>query len=150
MQKIKLQIKVLSLLVGCVLVLAVLVGCTKEAVAYRDGSYEATSAKTDERGGFGKISLNVSQGKITGVEFHTYNKDGSVKDETYGEGLPEGQYKIAQAAIAANAEYAKQLVEYQQLIDVDAVSGATWNYQLFEDAAQQVLEQAQQSAGDKK
>ncbi len=136
------KILITLLLILCVLAV---VGCGQKSAeaSYTDGTYTAKSDSQDERGGYGEVEIIVDGGKISQVDFKTYNKDGSVKDETYGQGLPEGQYKIAQSSIAANAEYAKQLVEYQQLIDVDAVSGATWNYQLFQDAVEKALKQAQ-------
>lgn len=120
-----------------------LIGCSKSEASYKDGVYQARSTGTDDHGGYGKVEITITDGKISDVQFQTFNKDDSIKDASYGQGLPEGQYKIAQASIAANAEYAKQLMEYQKLIDVDAISGATWNYQLFQDAVEQALQAAQ-------
>ena len=55
----------------------------------------------------------------------------------------DGIYK-AQKARAACDYYAEQLVEKGDLSDVDAISGATVNYQEFQEAVSEALKQAEQ------
>lgn len=115
------------------------------SVEYKDGKYEAESDSRDEQGGYGVVSIEVKEGKIESCEYLTYNKDGSVKDETYQEKLKDENpalYKLAQDSVAANPEYAAQLLKYQKVEDVDVISGATWNHGLFKDAAEKALKDA--------
>ncbi len=136
--------KLISLVIALVLCLAI-VGCAKEKANFKPGVYQIKSSVTDEKGGYGELSVEVSaDGKIAKCEFLTFNQDGTVKDDSYGSGLPEGQRKLAQDAVKANATFAEQFKQYQNVDDVDAVSGATWNYNLFTDCADQFMSQAKQ------
>lgn len=128
-----------------VLVLSLALAACGGSAEYKDGRYEAESDSRDEHGGYGKIVIEVKDGKITGCEFNTYDKDGSLKDENYQIKLKDENpalFKLAQDSVAANPEYAAQLVKFQKVEDVDSVSGATWNYGLFKDAAEKALKDA--------
>lgn len=128
-----------------VLVLALALAACGGSAEYKDGKYEAESDGRDEHGGYGYVSIEVKDGKIASCEYLTYNKDGSVKDETYQAKLKDENpalYKLAQDSVAANPGYAEQLVKYQKVEDVDVISGATWNHGLFKDAAEKALKDA--------
>ncbi len=114
----------------------------KSNLVYQDGDYEAESSLKDEHGGYGKIKIHVSGGKISDVSFEVYKSDGSIKDKTYATDQNEGLYKIAQNSLLAIDELEGALVKTQDVSKVDTVSGATWNSDLFRDAARKALSEA--------
>ncbi len=123
---------------------------TQSAMRYKDGTYKAMSDIKDDWGGYGEAIVTIMDGKITGCEFLSYEKDGKVKDENYGKmnGVIKnaGLYKIAQTAIKNSAQYGTRLVEMQQLDKVDAIAGATMSHELFQNAAGIALKQAEEAA----
>ncbi len=121
-------------------ILIILMGCAKSPV-YKDGVYEQRSEITDDKGGYGIVNLEVVGGKIVKCNFITYNADDSVKDETYGMKLNNPKlYDIAQNAVATCDIYADNLLEVQDLELVDAISGATINYDVFKNATSLILD----------
>ena len=137
------------------LALLCLAGCGgKKEVTYVDGTYEGQSEphEGDEEGngdGYGVVRLTLEGGKITACEFTTYELDGTLKDENYGL-ISDGQvgnkdfYNKAQKAIQAASVYAGQLVETGDIKKIDAISGATFNYNDFKDAVRDALNQARE------
>ena len=136
----------------CILTLALLTlaGCSGSA-SYTDGTYEGKSElfEDNEDGdgeGYGVVSLTISGGVITDCSFSTFQLNGEPKDTEYGKegGVIANQdyYNKAQRAVQACDQYAQQLVETGSLKDVDAVSGATINYNQFQDAVTDALNQA--------
>ncbi len=120
---------------------AALFSACSRAPVYRDGRYEQQSRFTDEKGGYGIVKIEVSEGAITRCEFSTFNADGSLKDESYGKNAGQSHlYAVAQKALATCDEYAASLVKTQNLETVDAISGATDNYRIFIDASSMILE----------
>lgn len=111
-------------------------------LTYKDGQYEAKSDISDEHGGYGIIKINVKSGKITEVQFDVYQKDGKIKDETYARDQNDGLYKIAQNSIKAIDQLEQQLIEKQNIDGIDTASGATWNSNLFRNAARIALSEA--------
>ena len=134
----------------CLLLLA---GCGGSA-AYNDGTYEARSAEyinddgSEEGNGYGVISVTISGGAVTDCTFTTYELDGTLKGEDYGK--KEGSiankdfYNKAQKAVGACEKYAEALVMSGDPKLVDAISGATINYNQFREAADAALAQAEQ------
>ena len=117
---------------------AALSGCGSKT--YKDGTYTGQSAnfEEDEEGGgsgYGKVSLTIKDGKITACTFETFELDGTLKGEDYG--MEGGEiknrdfYNKAQKANAARAVYAEELVDKGSAEEVDAISGATINYNQF-------------------
>lgn len=85
---------------------------------------------------------------MTNCTFYTYELDGTLKDENYGK---EGGnvanrdfYNKAQKAVSACSKYAEQLAEKGSLDGVDAISGATINYNEFREAVQTALKEAEE------
>ena len=111
----------------------------------KDGTYTAES-KPDDKGGIGRITITVADHKITAAEFVGIDKAGNVKAEEYGKtnGKVENPvfYKKAQLAVKANAKYAEELLQAQELAKVDAISGATVSYGQFMEAAKKALGEA--------
>ncbi|MGP1458397.1 MAG: FMN-binding protein [Treponema sp.] len=118
--------------------------CAKAPV-YKDGTYTATSEK-DNWGGWADISITVKDKTIVECTFTAYDKDGTIKDKTYG--MEDGQiknagiYKLAQASVEGGQKYPGILLEKQNIDKVDAVSGATVSHRLFQDAAKKALKDA--------
>lgn len=134
-----------------------LFGCGKKQVSYSDGTYSGKSSVfqnddgTEDGNGYGEVSLTIEKGKITDCTFLTYEEDGTLKDQDYGK--KGGQianrdfYNKAQKAVASCSEYANQLVSNGQLEGIDAISGATINYNAFVQAVEDALNQASQASG---
>ena len=123
-------------------------------VSYKDGDYEGRSAdfineeESDEAGnGYGVVQLTIKDGKITACDYKTYELDGTLKDENYGKENGEIKnkdfYQKAQRARSACDNYAKQLVSKGDIDEVDAVSGATVNYNEFKEAVAEALKKAE-------
>ncbi len=134
-------------------VIMALVGCSGTA-NYNDGTYTARSQEyvnnEDESvagNGYGEVTLTIKDNKITDCTFVTYELDGTQKDENYGKENGEIKnkdfYNKAQKALAACEKYAQSLVEQGSLDGVDAISGATINYNEFTEAVEEALKQAE-------
>ncbi|MBR3628904.1 MAG: FMN-binding protein [Oscillospiraceae bacterium] len=141
-----------SMIFATLALMLCLTGCGE--ASYADGTYTGRSAdyvneEDPEAGnGYGVVTLTISGGQITACDYKTYELNGSLKDEEYGKENGEIKnrdfYNKAQKARAACDNYAQQLVAKQKVKDVDAVSGATVNYNEFKEAVAEALKQAQQ------
>ena len=141
---------------------AIIIGTTAcssgGSATYSDGTYTAQSevyvaedAEDDESAagnGYGVVTITIENNKITACDFSTYMADGTLKDEDYGKEGGEVKnsdyYNKAQKAVAACEEYASQLVQNGTLDGIDAISGATVNYNEFKEAVNAALEQAKE------
>ena len=122
--------------------------------SYVDGTYEGKSEVyenedgSEDGNGYGVVKLVIKDGKISDCEFKTYDIDGDEKGEDYGKEdgriANKDYYNKAQKANAACAEYASMLVANGQLDGIDAISGATINYNEFVEAVEDALSQAQE------
>ena len=126
------------------------------SVSYEDGEYKGRSAEyisdtaseeESEANGYGEIEIKIEGGKITDCKFSTFQLDGTPKDEDYGKVDGEIKnrdfYNKAQRARAACDNYAEQLKTKGSIDEVDAVSGATINYNEFKEAAAAALKEAE-------
>ncbi len=146
------MIKKITAAAAALSALMMLSGCGG-TVSYNDGTYEAKSAEyinddgSEEGNGYGIVKITISGGVISDCEFRTYELDGTQKGEEYGK--KQGSiankdfYNKAQKAVAACDKYASDLVAAGDLNLVDAVSGATINYQQFTEAAAEALGKAE-------
>ena len=120
--------------------------------AYKDGTYEAKSSVftnddgTQDGNGYGVVTLTIKDGKISDCTYQTFEVDGTLKDAEYGKQngtvANRDYYSKAQKAVAACEEYAKMLVSNEGLEGLDAISGATVNYNEFVEAVELALAQA--------
>ncbi len=142
--------KGLSILCAGSLLALCLAGCGGSA-SYADGTYEGQSSvyEDEEDGdgnGYGVVTLTIRDNVIAECEYHTFQVDGTPKDAEYGKAngviANEDYYNKAQRAVKACDEYAKQLVETGDAGKVDCISGATVNYNEFQDAIKDALSQA--------
>ncbi len=125
-----------------------LTGCGG-SVTYKDGTYTGQSEVhesedgSDNGNGYGVVTITIKDGAISECEYKTYEVDGTLKDENYG--MEDGRiankdyYNKAQKANAACAEYASMLVQNGRLDGIDAISGATINYNEFKEAVEDAL-----------
>ena len=151
--------KILTIALTACLCAAVLTGCgsgsstgTSGKVTYKDGTYEAKSSVftnddgTEDGNGYGVVTLTIKDGKISDCKYQTYEVDGTLKDTEYGKQdgaiANRDYYSKAQKAVAACDEYANMLVSNEGLDGLDAISGATVNYNEFVEAVGLALEQA--------
>lgn len=154
--KIKRKVKMLSLSLGMLIAAAAMTGCgsdSGESKNYADGTYEGKSEVYEnedgsgEGNGYGVVNITIKDGKITDCTFKTYEPDGTLKAEDYGKADGEvanrDYYNKAQKAVAACDEYANMLVANGQLSGIDAISGATKNYDQFKEAVRNALKEAE-------
>ncbi len=144
--------KIITALIAAAAGSMILAGCGGGSVSYADGTYEGKSSVfenddgTDDGNGYGVVTITIENGKIADCTYKTYEVDGSLKDEDYGKEdgriANKDYYNKAQKANAACAEYAAQLVQNGQLKGIDAISGATINYNEFIEAVEDALSQA--------
>ncbi|MBP3206064.1 MAG: FMN-binding protein [Lachnospiraceae bacterium] len=138
----------------CCTILVAATGCGGRPV-YKDGTYRAqsetyTNGEDDSEAGngYGVVEITIKDNRIVSCAFQTFELNGELKDEEYGkEGgkvANRDYYNKAQKAVAACDQYAAQLVERNDIRDIDAISGATINYNEFLDAAGAALQQAEQ------
>jgi major membrane immunogen (membrane-anchored lipoprotein) len=135
----------------CVLAAALAAGCGSKS--YVDGTYMGQSSvyESDEDdgngNGYGVVELTIKDGQIAECTFTTYEPDGTLKDSDYGmqngEVANRDYYNKARKAIAACEKYASNLIEANDVDEVDAISGATINYNNFKEAVQDALKQAE-------
>ncbi len=147
--------KLVSFMMALTLAGSLLTGCGSSAT-YKDGTYTGKSEihenqdddGNDAGNGYGVVEITIKDGKITDCTYQTFEPDGTLKDENYGKKqgnvANRDYYNKAQKALAACDEYAKQLVENGQLDGIDAISGATINYDEFVEAVDNALSQAQE------
>jgi major membrane immunogen (membrane-anchored lipoprotein) len=143
--------KILTCVCIAAVILTMLSGCGSKS--YADGTYTGQSSvyESDEDegngNGYGVVTLTIKDNVIVECAYLTYEPDGTLKDENYG--LQEGAvanrdyYNKAQKAIAACDVYAEALVEAGDIKEVDAISGATINYNNFKEAVKDALKQAE-------
>ena len=129
-----------------------LAACGGGSASYKDGTYTAQSEiwedeeNDGEGNGYGVVTITIRDGAIAEADFQTYTEDGELKGKDYG--LVNGHvgnqdfYNKAQKAVAANPEYAAQLVAVGNPDGVDCISGATISHGEFVEAAWAALDKA--------
>lgn len=117
------------------------------SIPMQDGQYTGQS-NPDEQGAVGTVTITVENGHITSTSYETIAADGHVKDEDYGK-TSSGEigntayYERAQAAVRSYEEYSRRLVEQQDPMSVDVISGATVAHSQFLQAAVRAVLAAQ-------
>ena len=133
---------------------ALLTGCGSGDVAYKDGTYVGQSSVyenedgSDDGNGYGVVTITIENGIISDCVYQTYEVDGKLKDEDYGKEdgriANKDYYNKAQKANASCEEYANMLIANGRLEGIDAISGATINYNEFVEAVNNALEDAKE------
>lgn len=116
-------------------------------VRYKNGTYYGQSqSEYSAEPYWGQINISVKRGKIAGIDFIVRD---SAKHETFSE-----KYERHFASIPEYVEqcrndwkgiqaYPKKLMENQDMSMVDAITGATWSYNIFKDSAKEALKKAE-------
>jgi major membrane immunogen (membrane-anchored lipoprotein) len=143
--------KLLAILGIVSLSICMLTGCGSKN--YADGTYTGQSSVYVSDGdesngnGYGVVTITIKDNTITECTYETYEPDGTLKDDDYGtqngEVANRDYYNKAQKAIAACEKYAENLVKTNDIGEVDAISGATINYDNFTEAVEDALQQAE-------
>lgn len=113
---------------------------------YRDGVYEAQSRYTyTDEPYWGKVKITIENGQVAGIRFMIRDSnlhetfDGAY--EKHFEGKPEyiqqsrNDWKGVQM-------YPVKFAELKNIKKVDAVSGATWSYNIFRACVEEALKNA--------
>ncbi len=118
-----------------------------ETVPLKDGVYSGTSrAIYIDEPLYGSTRITIEDGQITKVD---YTIRDSTKHEFFNgeyEKYMEGNELYIQQCRndwKAMHSYPDSLLKYQDLDKVDAISGATWSYNIFRASALEALERAQ-------
>lgn len=131
--------KILWIAVGILLI-------ASDKINYRDGNYTGISrAIYTEEPYFGISTIRIENGNISQVQFVIRDSARQVDFDSHYEKYFEGndiyinQCRENWKGIQA---YPDSLVKYQDLNRVDAISGATWAYNIFKASATEALVKA--------
>lgn len=131
--------RILSLTLLLSLFMVLLTGCGNQT-GLQDGYYTAQAAHFN----FGwkeYITIMVKSGSIVSVEYNAENSSGFIKswDNAY---MQEMLHSNGTYPNEYTRYYAGQLLEEQQDMEIDVLTGATSSYNSFQKLAAAVLEQA--------
>ena len=105
----------------------------------KDGDYTVETAKADDHGYKAKLSIKVSDGKITEAKYNEFNGETNAmkrEDKDYNE-------KMTGVSGIGPAELEKALIE-KQSSDIDVITGATSSSNQFKKLAEKVLKNAEE------
>ncbi len=136
--------KTFAIIAAAVMCSAVLSGCS---AGMKDGTYKAEYKSYDDHGWKDYVSITVSGGKITAVDYDSLNESGAKKseDEAYRAQM-EPVSKTYPAKFYKELE--DKLVEGQDVKKVDAVTGATTSSNDFKILATEALDAAKSGKTD--
>ncbi|MDR2435364.1 MAG: FMN-binding protein [Treponema sp.] len=121
--------------------LVALLSCGGNSSALKDGYYTAEDAEFDNHGWKEYVTLCISSGQISMVEYNAFNQSGLIKswDMNYMRlmNAASGSYPNAYTRY-----YVGQLLTRQGTEGIDALSGATESYRSFLRLADAALENA--------
>jgi major membrane immunogen (membrane-anchored lipoprotein) len=111
--------------------------------AYRDGAYEY-KGRPDGEGYHVEGTMAVSHGDIASMQWKIVDATGRVFDGTYEEVYTGNEVYMQQCRdnFSGLQTFVPALLDTQDPLGVDTVSGATWAYNKFQEAAKALLEQA--------
>jgi len=139
--------KGIKLLISVIVVLLLTTSCVvKDAKKYKDGEFVGISrSKYLMENFYGVTTVSISEGKISEVDFSIIDMDNKVFfDESYEiryKDTPEYLEQCRNEWKAINI-YPKLLLENQKIDSLDAISGATWAYNMFESSLAEALKKA--------
>ena len=113
---------------------------------YKDGTYIGSSrAKYTNESYYGFAEIMVENGKLIKVDFFVRDSSKHVDfNETYEKYFAGNDEYIQQCRNDWKGiqSYPDSLLKYQDLDQVDVISGATWSYDIFKASAQIALSAA--------
>jgi major membrane immunogen (membrane-anchored lipoprotein) len=115
-------------------------------VTYKDGTYEGRSrAKYIYEPYWGSVKLTLKSGQITDIRFVIRDSNAHEKfDQNYEKHFTGNAEYIQQSRNdwKGAQTYPKQLSEKQDINKIDAISGATWSYNIFKASVKDALKNA--------
>jgi major membrane immunogen (membrane-anchored lipoprotein) len=112
-------------------------------IKYQDGKYsgQSQSTYTDEPY-WGRVSFTLKEGLFTGINFII--RDSVLHepfDSLYAKHFKDNELYIEQCINDWKGvqSYPKKLIEIQNIDKLDAVSGATWSYNIFRASVKEAL-----------
>lgn len=109
----------------------------------KDGDYTVETSKADDHGYKAKLSIKVSDGKITEAKYNEFNGETNAmkrEDKDYNE-------KMTRVSGIGPAEYEPQLEKAlieKQSSDIDVITGATSSSNQFKKLAEKILKNAEE------
>jgi major membrane immunogen (membrane-anchored lipoprotein) len=120
-------------------------------VAYIDGDYTGQSSAQYSREPYvGKADIKIERGKIVQVNFSIRDTSkNEVFDSTYEKYFIDNNEYIQQcrADWKGVQTYPAKLLETQNIDNVDAITGATWSYNIFKASVKDALAEASKQDG---
>lgn len=120
--------------------------CWSQTVPYKDGVYKGKSRSVYVQEPYwGKVAITVKNGKISNVDFVVIDSaKNEVFDDNYEKYFEGNDNYIQQCRNDREGIkiYPSVVVEKQKLDDVDAISGATWSYNLLKASMKEALKGA--------
>lgn len=117
------------------------------SVSYQDGVYEGSSRSIYTSENFrGKVKITIEKGKIIDVEFQIINGESDIFHEFYENNYIGNPYYMQQCRNDWKGviTYPRLLLDKQNIDQIDAITGATWSFNLFKDSTKAALEKAYQ------
>ena len=137
------KIYIIALLVIVVVLCLVSMSATKQL---NDGIYKGESqSKYTAEPYWGQVTLEVKDDKVNLIYFQIVDKD---KNEVFGPNYERhfrsNQEYITQCRLEVKGikAYTEAFLKAKDISKVDAITGATWSYNLFRDALNAALEKA--------
>jgi major membrane immunogen (membrane-anchored lipoprotein) len=119
---------------------------------YIDGTFQGKSqAKYAPEPFWGHIQISIENGSFTDIQF-------AIRDSSIHESV-DSMYGVRNYSYSANymqqcvkdgngiKNYPKKLLQTQNLDEVDAVSGATWSYNIFKASVKEALKNTKATTG---
>jgi major membrane immunogen (membrane-anchored lipoprotein) len=132
---------VILICVVCIVLLA-----NKFRGPYEDGSYDGCSrAIYLQENYWGHTKVTIENGYITKIDFKIVDSTkNELFDDKYERYFKGNDLYISQCRNDWKGVqmYPKKLLKYQKLQSVDAVTGATWSYNMFKYSAAEALKKA--------
>jgi major membrane immunogen (membrane-anchored lipoprotein) len=123
------------------------ISCTNAPKKLNDGVYTGQSySKYKEEPYVGITEIEIKNNKFVNVSFRILDTTkNELFDSIYERNYPGNQEYILQCRNdwKGVVRYPKEFIKKQSITDVDAVSGATWSYNLFKSSAEIAIKKAQ-------
>jgi len=112
----------------------------KNVVKFKDGTFEGRYDDGTE-GYYCNVKITIENNKITKVDWNIYDMYARLFDEKYEELYANSALYREQCRdnIKGGKNFGPALIEKQDTKKIDAISGATWAFSLFEGAVNEAL-----------
>lgn len=136
----------LPLLVAPIFIIGIVLLTSFLQTSYKDGIYTGKSQSYYTRESFvGETTITIKDGKITHVVYTIIDTaKNEVFDKSYEKHFADNPLYVQQCRsdLKGIEAYKQQLLQNQHIEKVDAVSGATWSYNIFKASVEKALKKA--------